>query len=266
MTQALIIALAYYTCQLIDGVMGFQTVTRPIILGPVTGLVCGDIKTGIIMGAELEAIYMGISGIGGVVAADYRTSTAVGVGLTILSGITIEQGLSIAVPIGALMNSVTPITQAIGNAIQPISTRLAEAGEYKKYRLVMWLEVIFTRYTINTVILFLSCYYGAEAVQVMFEAIPAWLLRGLSAAGGMLVVVGLGLTTQAIYSGSTPFYVLLGFILAKYLGLGTLPIAVLTIILAYVGFNNGLKRQELEKKIDALGSGSEGSGGDDFYG
>ncbi|MCH1942341.1 PTS mannose/fructose/sorbose/N-acetylgalactosamine transporter subunit IIC [Holdemania massiliensis] len=259
MIQALLIALTYYICQCIDGFVGFQTATRPIILGSVTGLVCGDLKTGVIMGAELEAIYMGISGIGGVVAADYRTSTAVGVGLTILSGISIEQGLAIAVPIGALMNSVNPITQAISNSIQPISTRLANAGEVQKFRWVMILEMLFVRFTLPAIIIFLCCFYGSEAVEIMFQVVPAWLLNGLSAAGGMLVVVGLCLTTQAIFSQSTPFYVLLGFILAKYLGLSTLPIAILALILAYVGFTRNYKMQEIEKKIST-------GGGDDFYG
>lgn len=259
MLQALLIALVYYLCQCIDGFVGFQTMTRPIILGTVTGLVCGDVKIGIIMGAELEAIYMGISGIGGVVAADYRTSTAVGVGLTILSGISIEQGLAIAVPIGALMNSVNPITQAISNSIQPLSTRLANEGEVKKFRWVMILEMLLVKYTLPTIIIFLCCFYGSDAVEVMFQVVPVWLLNGLSAAGGMLVVVGLCLTTQAIFSQSTPFFVLLGFILAKYLNLGTLPIAIMALIIAYVGFTRNVRMQELEKK-------TQSTGGDDFYG
>ncbi len=83
LVQALLVAAAYYVTWLIDGILGWQTATRPIVLGTVTGLLCGDIVTGIIMGASLEAVYMGISGIGGVVAADYRSGTAIGVGLVI---------------------------------------------------------------------------------------------------------------------------------------------------------------------------------------
>ena len=90
-TQALLVALSYYLAWLLDSIFGFQTATRPLILGTITGLLCGDLKTGVVMGAALEAIYMGISGIGGVTAADYRSATAIAVGLTILSGITMDK-------------------------------------------------------------------------------------------------------------------------------------------------------------------------------
>ena len=90
LVPALLVAFAYWITWLIDGILGWQTMTRPIVLGTVIGLLCGDLKTGVIMGASLEAVYMGISGIGGSLAADYRSGTAVGVGLAILSGISME--------------------------------------------------------------------------------------------------------------------------------------------------------------------------------
>ena len=79
LVPALFVAFAYWITWLIDGILGWQTMTRPIVLGTVIGLLCGDLKTGVIMGASLEAVYMGISGIGGSLAADYRSGTAVGV-------------------------------------------------------------------------------------------------------------------------------------------------------------------------------------------
>lgn len=264
MREALLVALAYYVCQLLDGVIGFQTMTRPIVLGSITGILCGDVKTGVIMAAELEAIYMGISGIGGVVASDYRTSTVIGVALTILSGITMEQGLTVAVAVGALMTTVTPITNTIMSLLQPIQTKTANEGNVKKFWRNMWIQAIFVRYIINTTILFLCVFFGSDAISNVINSIPAWLLKGLSAAGGMLVVVGLCLTTQAIYSSSTVIWVLLGFVLAKYLGLGTLPIAIIALIIAYVILTRNYKLQELERKMSHGTSGI--NGGDDFYG
>ena len=76
LVPALLVAFAYWITWLIDGILGWQTMTRPIVLGTVIGLLCGDLKTGVIMGASLEAVYMGISGIGGSLAADYRSGRA----------------------------------------------------------------------------------------------------------------------------------------------------------------------------------------------
>ncbi|MFQ8582321.1 MAG: PTS sugar transporter subunit IIC [Holdemania massiliensis] len=59
--------LVLYLAWLLDSIFGFQTATRPLILGTITGLLCGDLKTGVVMGAAWKR-YMGISGIGGVTA------------------------------------------------------------------------------------------------------------------------------------------------------------------------------------------------------
>ncbi|WP_276935370.1 PTS mannose/fructose/sorbose/N-acetylgalactosamine transporter subunit IIC [Dielma fastidiosa] len=259
MLDALIIALTYYVCQIIDAILGFQAMTRPIVMGSVVGLVCGDLETGVILGAAIEALYMGISGIGGIQPADYRSAVVVAVGLTILSGISVEQGLTIAVTIGVLGNTVDPITALVVNSIQPISIRYAEEGNYKKFRFMMIFEMLFIKNTLSPILVFLCCAFGTEAVSTLFSVIPAWVLAGLSAAGGMLIVIGLCLTTQAIYSKSTPIYVLLGFVLVKYLGLTTLPIAIIGIIIAFIGFNRDYKLKELENKLALSGEG------DDFY-
>jgi PTS system mannose-specific IIC component/fructoselysine and glucoselysine-specific PTS system IIC component len=55
--------------------LSWQCLTRPIIVGPIAGLILGDLKTGIILGASLESIFMGISYIGGSVASDPTSAT-----------------------------------------------------------------------------------------------------------------------------------------------------------------------------------------------
>lgn len=54
LVPALLVAFAYWITWLIDGILGWQTMTRPIVLGTVIGLLCGDLKTGVIMGASLK--------------------------------------------------------------------------------------------------------------------------------------------------------------------------------------------------------------------
>ena len=70
-SKALIVAIAYYIITMLDlNLLSWQCLNRPIVVAPIIGLVLGDVKTGIIMGASLESIFMGISAIGGAVPAD----------------------------------------------------------------------------------------------------------------------------------------------------------------------------------------------------
>ena len=48
-----------------DGrVGGMWMIDRPLVLGPLVGLILGDFTTGIIVGGSLELIMMGVVGIG----------------------------------------------------------------------------------------------------------------------------------------------------------------------------------------------------------
>ena len=48
--------------------LGTCYIQRPLILGPLTGLIMGDLQVGIIMGATMELAFAGASSIGGYVA------------------------------------------------------------------------------------------------------------------------------------------------------------------------------------------------------
>ena len=57
---AIIVSFAYYVLYVLDlDFLSWQCLTRPIVVAPVVGALLGDFKTGIIMGASLESIFMG---------------------------------------------------------------------------------------------------------------------------------------------------------------------------------------------------------------
>ena len=70
-SSALACALVYWVMRYLDNTTGWDALARPIVVAPVIGLALGDPKTGIIMGASLEAIFMGISAIGGSIRHGY---------------------------------------------------------------------------------------------------------------------------------------------------------------------------------------------------
>lgn len=265
MLGILTVVFVYWFAQTADAYLGFQTLTRPIVLGTITGLFCGDIKEGIVMGTALEATYMGISSIGGVQASNYQAATVLAVGLKIISGIDVGTSMALAVTVGTLMTAEQPITNALTSLCRPIFIKLAQAGKVREYRIAMWIQQIFLSQLVNSVTLLVCMAVGSTVISNAMDAAPAFILRGLQVSASVLVVVGLCLTTQAIWAGaSTVLYVLLGFVAYEYLGLGTLPIAIIGIVICYAQFKRSYQLSQMKMTAPvAAATGIEE--GDDFF-
>ena len=263
MLNALLIAFSYLLWQVADNWAGWQTFTRPLVLCTLTGLMCGDIKTGVILGAELEAVYMGVSAIGGEAPSNYQAASVLCVGFVVLSNASMEVGLSLAVTVGTLINALKPFTQAIALALHPWFMSIAKTGNVKKFRIAMWVQVLFVSQLLNTIAVFLVALGGELGLQAIIAACPQWVLNGLNASANILVVVGLCLTTQAIWNGTTTvMFVILGFVLVKYLSLPVLAIAFIGTVIAFAHFQN---RYALMQTRPASATTQSMQEGDDFY-
>ena len=102
MLNAFLVALAVFICVGGAELVGFTMLNRPIVIGPLVGLFLGDLHTGVIIGASLEAVFMGVVNIGGASAAEPGIATAVGTAFAIMLGKGSEVALTLALPIGIL--------------------------------------------------------------------------------------------------------------------------------------------------------------------
>lgn len=102
MLQAFLVALTVFVCVGGAELAGFTMLNRPIVIGPLVGLFLGDLHTGVIVGAALEAVFMGVVNIGGASAAEPGIATAVGTAFAIMLGKGTEVALTLALPIGIL--------------------------------------------------------------------------------------------------------------------------------------------------------------------
>ena len=83
--HATMAALAVFICFAGNYLTGQSMMERPLVVGLVTGILMGDMKTGVLMGASLEAIFLGNVNIGGVIAAEPVTATTLATTFAIIS-------------------------------------------------------------------------------------------------------------------------------------------------------------------------------------
>lgn len=263
--SGLIVALAWLIINGVDRVLAWQTFARPIVTATITGLLLGDMRTGIIMGASLEAIFMGISAIGGSVPADACAASIISVAMTVLTGCDIETGLALAMPIGTLMSTVNEMYKPVLASFAPYWENLAASGNMKSFRLQIILCGIFIDRLPQAIILFISVAFGVEGLQSVIEGLPAWVMTGLSAASGMMTGVGFAILTSMIWSKEVGGFFFVGFVMAKYMNLGTLPIAIVLGVVAMMYFYNDKKILDSKNAAVAAGPTANSNDEEDFF-
>ena len=113
--KAILIGLiAAYGC--FDYQLGTLYAFRPITLGPLVGLVLGDLKTGVEIGATLELMFMGSVSVGAYIPPDVTVGGVLATAFAIQLGKGTEAAVALAMPIavialgiGNLLSAVMPV-------------------------------------------------------------------------------------------------------------------------------------------------------------
>jgi len=252
MYTALIIAMTYWVIFVVDESFSWQALVRPIVTGPIVGLILGDLRTGIIMGGSLEAIYMGVVSIGGGAPADAFGSTIICVTYVISGGLSVEAGLALAFPIGTLTARLGQLVLPMHAYLIKIFEKYVEAGDTKGYvRLQQAYRFLFSR-LFHTITIFLAIWIGADTVTKVFDVLPPFVLSGLSIAGGLLPALGLGILTTMIWNNELGAFIAIGFAMSAYLGLDTMAIAIIGGAIAVLVFFADAKSRNNNKEEEDL--------------
>lgn len=116
----------------------------------------------------------------------------------------------------------------------------------------------------QTIILFVSVAFGVEGLSNVINMLPAWIMDGFGAASGMMTAVGFAILTSMIWSKEIGGYFFVGFVLAKYLNLDMLPIAIIMAVAAMAYFFNDKKLIEMQK-AQAVSGETAADGEEDFF-
>jgi len=82
---------------------GWYLISRPLISGMLVGLILGDIKTGIMIGVAVQAVYIAMVTPGGSMPADLNFVAYPAIALGILSGKGPEVAVALAATIGVAL-------------------------------------------------------------------------------------------------------------------------------------------------------------------
>lgn len=213
--------------------MGDWYLERPVVLGPLVGLIMGDLHTGLVVGGTLEFVFMGAVDIGGSVPPNYAIGAVLGTAFAIATGQGVETALLIAVPAALLGSFFEVLAKTFSSFFVNAAERAADRGDDRSIAMFMHLGNLlhFLAYALPT---FIALALGASAVQRLAASIPPWLNSGISVAGKMLPALGFALLLNSLAPGTMLPFFFVGFLLAAYTNWGVLGIAVLAILIALI--------------------------------
>src|SRR6202049_5194854 len=109
--------------------LGTTLLSRPLVLGPLVGLVLGDMEQGLIIGATLELIFMGNIKVGAAIPPDVITGGVLGTAFAILSGKGPAIALALAIPISILAEMVLSGLFVFRSVFNKLFERYASEGD-----------------------------------------------------------------------------------------------------------------------------------------
>ena len=225
--QILLLTL-YSGYQILDELTINTSAGSPVFAGFITGLIMGDMATGLFIGGSLQLVVLGVGTFGGASRIDATSGAVLATAFSIVTkGLKPEAAItSIAVPVAALLVytdvlgrfSTTYFAHRIDKHIENFNYKAIE----RDYLLgaVPWALS-------RALPVFLALVLGGPAVQAFSDWLSynaQWVADGLALAGKMLPGVG--------------FAILLRYLPVKknlaYLGLGFTITALLTTIFGYI--------------------------------
>ncbi|MGG5329984.1 PTS mannose/fructose/sorbose/N-acetylgalactosamine transporter subunit IIC [Enterococcus sp. AZ163] len=234
--QAILLGIVAFIVQS-EYALGTSLLSRPIVTGLFVGIVLGDVKTGVIMGATLELAFIGSFSVGGSIPPDVVTGGVLGTAFAITAGAGTETALLLGLPIATLTLILKNVYLGL---LIPIMNHkaddYAEQGNYKGVER-MHLMAGFGLSLMLGLVVTISFMVGSKTVGGLLNSIPEFVQHGLSVATGLIPALGFAMLARLLLNKKVAPYFFLGFALAAYLEIPVTGLAIFGAIVAVVVVN-----------------------------
>ena len=205
---------------------------RPLIACTLTGLILGDMTTGIIIGGTLEMIALGWMNIGAAIAPDAALASVISTILVVAGHQDVAAGIAIAMPLAAAGQVLAIICKTVSVVFQHKADSYAEEGNLFGIDLCNYGALLLQGLRVGIPALLVAMTIGTGAVQDMLNAIPPVITGGLQVAGGFIVVVGYAMVINMMRAGYLMPFFYLGFVTAAFTNFNLVALGVIGAVMA----------------------------------
>ncbi len=233
-----------------------------VIVGMISGLIMGDMHTGLVIGGTFQLMSLGVAALGGASAPNYGLATIIGTFIAVRTGTGTDAALAVGLPVGLLAIQLEVVVRIVNNFVAHKMQTDNNEGRWGRMNREAWLGPAICSLQTMIPTLIVVC-FGADVVNFILDFIPKWVTDGLSIAAGMLPVVGIGMLMRYMPVKKFLPFILVGFVLSAYLQVPVLGIAIVGFAAAFWYFTTELNKTEAPAMVSNMTASVEEMG-DDF--
>lgn len=248
--QAVLIALlgfagSIYGTWFFGTIGGWNLIGRPIIAGAVIGLILGDVRQGIIIGAAIQALYVGLVTPGLSVPGDVNFASYIGIPLALVAGAEPGYAVAMSVPLSFLGVALIYFVVSVNVFFVHRQEKWIKEGKLKLATKIPIFACI-TQFVVRFFPIFFACYYGGDAVQNIVALIPEWLGNIFLVLGGILPAIGFGLLIKyTLKEKKELLFLLIGFIMISVLNMPIIPVTIVALFIAMLDAQYSNKKEAI---------------------
>jgi PTS system N-acetylgalactosamine-specific IIC component len=246
----------------IDQFSFLESLYQPIVTGLVIGAILGDVKLGLIVGGTYQLMTIGNMPVGGAQPPNAVIGGILAAILTITLKLDPNVAVATAVPFSLLGQYGVTLIFTLMSPVMSIADKYANEGKTRGIEIINYLAMAALG-LIFAIVVTLFFIGGQTFGQTVVNAIPTWLMSGLSAAGGMMRFVGFAILLKVMISGELWGFYFLGFSLAIIVSSIDALSGPALIILALIGFALAYWDFQIQSRIADTVKNTIGGGDDE---
>ncbi|MGH1842329.1 PTS sugar transporter subunit IIC [Enterococcus gallinarum] len=217
--QVLLLSL-YAGYQILDELQIYSSMNAPVFAGFFSGLVMGDVVTGLYIGGSLQLMVLGVGTFGGASKIDANSGTILATAFSVALGMDPEQAVAaIAVPVAGLMIQLDVLARFANTFFAHRIDKNIEDMNYKAIGRNFLLGAL--PWSLSRLVpVFLALAFGGGVVEKVVAVLNGdlkWLGDGLSVAGAVLPAVGFAILLRYLPVKKHFPYLILGFTITALL-------------------------------------------------
>lgn len=208
---------------------------RPIVAGPIVGIIMGNPEAGLIAGASFELMWMGLVPLAGAQPPNVVLGGIIGTAFVIMTGQTPQEAILVAIPVAILVQMCITLLFTVYSPLMSYADKCAKTLNFRGIANLNYLGMLIL-FCFYFALAFLIIYFGGEKASTWVAGIPKWITDGLGMAGGLMPAIGFGILLNIMLRRQYVAYFILGFLLAAYFKQPLLAIALVGLVFALIEY------------------------------